>query len=42
VLVEFNPDLRVIVADAEGGEESYRAFCLTELLPEAFLAGDLK
>jgi len=42
VLAEFNPDLRVIVADVRGSEEHHREFCLSELLPEAFLPGDLK
>jgi cytidine deaminase len=41
VLAEFNRDLRVIVADVEGSEENHREFCLSELLPEAFLPGDL-
>jgi cytidine deaminase len=41
VLAEFNRDLRVIVADVEGSEEDHREFCLSELLPEAFLPGDL-
>lgn len=34
VLAEFNPDLRIIVADPEG---NIRRFRLSELLPEAFL-----
>jgi len=38
VLAEFNPDLRVILADVEG---NCREFRLSELLPEAFLPGDL-
>jgi cytidine deaminase len=41
VLAEFNPDLRVILADAEEVEGHHREFCLSELLPEAFLPGDL-
>jgi cytidine deaminase len=42
VLAEFNPDLRVIVADAGGGDGHYSVFPLSELLPKAFLPGDLK
>lgn len=38
VLAEFNPDMRVIVADLEGGSREFR---LSELLPEAFLPNDL-
>jgi len=38
VLAEFNPNLRVIMVDLEGHK---REFCLSELLPEAFLPGDL-
>ena len=38
VLAEFNPDLRVILADVEGDPREFR---LSELLPEAFLPGDL-
>lgn len=38
VLAEFNSDLRVIVADLEGNSREFR---LSELLPEAFLPGDL-
>ena len=41
VLAEFNPDLRVIVADLEGSEGNRREFRLSELLPEAFLPSDL-
>jgi cytidine deaminase len=38
VLAEFNPDLRVIVADLEGNR---REFSLRALLPEAFLPDHL-
>lgn len=38
VLAEFNPDMRVIVADLEGNRCEFR---LTELLPQAFLPGSL-
>lgn len=38
VLAEFNSNLRVIMVDLEGNK---REFCLSELLPEAFLPGDL-
>jgi len=38
VLAEFNPNLRVIMVDLEGNN---REFCLSQLLPEAFLPGDL-
>ncbi|UCC62742.1 MAG: cytidine deaminase [Anaerolineae bacterium] len=41
VLAEFNPDLRVIVADLEGSQGHNREFRLSELLPEAFLPRDL-
>lgn len=41
VLSEFNPDLRVILADLEGDELPYRKFRLSDLLPEAFSSGDL-
>jgi cytidine deaminase len=42
VLAEFNPELRVVVADVEEGEASHREFSLSELLPEAFLPRDLE
>ena len=42
VLAEFNPDLRVIVVGVGGSEENQREIRLSELLPEAFLPGDLK
>ena len=38
VLVEFNPDLRVIVADTGGQRRTFR---LSELIPGAFLPADL-
>ncbi len=38
VLAEFNPQLRVLLADLEGNN---RELGLSDLLPEAFLAGDL-
>jgi len=41
VLAEFNPDLRVIVADLGGSQGHTREFRLSELLPEAFLPRDL-
>jgi len=38
VLAEFNPDLRIIVADLDGHSREFR---LSELLPEAFLPAHL-
>ena len=39
VLAEFGPDMRIIVADAEGNSRTYR---LPDLLPGRFTPEDLK